>query len=361
MPTTIIRKHRFNVQDSQLYHERFYRMPQWLYTKPPYKNHLSNNDRVAYMMLRDRSDYSVRNQWFDQNGDIYFIFTNKELADLIGVTSRTIQTIKEKLVKVGLLEVEKQGFNQVTKQKLPDRLYLIQPTLTPTDTYLNHQPEKISARRKSTESSKKQQPEKISARGKSQSNADSSQPEKISVNQEEDNKDTYKILIDTHNKEQIFSSSNYSQKEIADQNQQLLKSAPDFFTKTDNKADMILNEEGLNWLSIWCRTPQQMKEVIGIILKAKHGVLDYIAEQVGKDKASDLDLYMAELATNNPEENRQIKYQLTLTLKKVLNSIRSGEEANKPVKNQTGYMYKAFYNFYAKYFDKLLQSNANAE
>ncbi len=38
---------------------------------------LSNNAKIAYALLKDRLELSIKNNWFDENGDIFFIFTNE--------------------------------------------------------------------------------------------------------------------------------------------------------------------------------------------------------------------------------------------------------------------------------------------
>lgn len=38
---------------------------------------LSNDAKIAYALLKDRLELSIKNNWFDKNGDIFFIFTNE--------------------------------------------------------------------------------------------------------------------------------------------------------------------------------------------------------------------------------------------------------------------------------------------
>ena len=48
----------------QYYTEKFYQMPQVLFTSEKYRD-MSNDARVMYALLKDRNSYSVRNHWFD--------------------------------------------------------------------------------------------------------------------------------------------------------------------------------------------------------------------------------------------------------------------------------------------------------
>ena len=41
--------------------------------------HLSDAAKLAYMVLKDRLEYSLRNHWIDEEGHVYFIFTNQEI------------------------------------------------------------------------------------------------------------------------------------------------------------------------------------------------------------------------------------------------------------------------------------------
>ena len=54
----------------------------------------------------------------NQNGDIYFIFTNENLQEVLDKSKNTITKIKKELQEVGLLEQVKTGFNR------PNKLYL---------------------------------------------------------------------------------------------------------------------------------------------------------------------------------------------------------------------------------------------
>nr|WP_252555629.1 replication initiator protein A [Staphylococcus aureus] len=38
---------------------------------------LSNDAKIAYALLKDRLELLIKNNWFDENGDIFFIFTNE--------------------------------------------------------------------------------------------------------------------------------------------------------------------------------------------------------------------------------------------------------------------------------------------
>nr|WP_238347256.1 replication initiator protein A [Staphylococcus shinii] len=88
-----------------------------LFINEKYKK-LSDSAKVTYAILNDRVRLSIKNNWIDQNGDIYFIFTNENLQEVLDKSKNTITKIKKELQEVGLLEQVKTGFNR------PNKLYL---------------------------------------------------------------------------------------------------------------------------------------------------------------------------------------------------------------------------------------------
>ena len=76
--------------------------------------HLSNDAKLAYMVLKDRLEYSLRNNWVDSEGHVYFIFTNQELMDLFNCSKGKVIKIKAELESIGLLVQKQMGFNPKT-------------------------------------------------------------------------------------------------------------------------------------------------------------------------------------------------------------------------------------------------------
>lgn len=82
---------------------------------------LNNNDRVIYSVLLDRFELSIQNGWVDEEGCIYFYFTQKTLSESCAVSERTVRNSIEQLKDAELIESVRQGMN------LPNRLYLLKP------------------------------------------------------------------------------------------------------------------------------------------------------------------------------------------------------------------------------------------
>ena len=69
---------------SEQYKEKFYQLPKVFFTNPDYIK-LSNDAKIAYAILRDRLELSIQNNWVDQDGNIYFIYTVKQLEDIVEI------------------------------------------------------------------------------------------------------------------------------------------------------------------------------------------------------------------------------------------------------------------------------------
>ncbi|CAC8566515.1 replication initiator A family protein [Staphylococcus aureus] len=117
---------RFNIQ--QQYREKFYQLPKVFFTNEKYMQ-LSNDAKIAYALLKDRLELSIKNNWFDENGDIFFIFTNDKLKNILNCHDGKLTKIKKELSKADLLEQVRCG------QGKPNKLYLNNPAITKEDVY----------------------------------------------------------------------------------------------------------------------------------------------------------------------------------------------------------------------------------
>ena len=87
------------------------------------------------MVLKDRLEASLKNNWVDENGNVFFIFTNKELQQLFNVSNKTV--VHTKMSLKGLIYfINKRGFNPKTGRNEPNRLYLANLQIDATDAYL---------------------------------------------------------------------------------------------------------------------------------------------------------------------------------------------------------------------------------
>ena len=235
----------FNYYEADnVYGALFFQFPKVLMYGEQYR-HLSNDAKLAYMVLKDRLEYSLRNNWVDEDNHIYFIFTNQELGNLFNCSEHKVIKIKAELESIGLLFQKQLGFNPKTKKNEPNRLYLSKLDVQATDVYLRGEYGQKDAQSLGTSGTAK--------------NA-------VNLDLERSDRDKDRYLIDTP--ELDFSTANYSQAEIEQQNRDLIENAYHFLTHSETN-DIFLEPEAVQLISFWARTPQQMRRFIKIILNAK--------------------------------------------------------------------------------------------
>ncbi|WP_368909177.1 replication initiator protein A [Staphylococcus epidermidis] len=117
---------------TEQYREKFYQLPKVFFTNDNYKK-LSNDAKISYAILKDRLDLSIQNNWVDQDGNIYFIYTVKQLEDILNCGNQKVSKIKKELEKVNLLIQKRQGLNK------PNLLYLLKPEIQKSDIYTSHE------------------------------------------------------------------------------------------------------------------------------------------------------------------------------------------------------------------------------
>ncbi|HAP9123392.1 TPA: replication initiator protein A, partial [Enterococcus faecium] len=91
----------------------------------------------AYMLLKDRFDYSVKNNWVDSDDNIFFIFTVEELMKLLQCREGKVSKIKKELEKAGLLKQKRGRVNKRDGkiESMPNLLYLGKPEVTNQDVF----------------------------------------------------------------------------------------------------------------------------------------------------------------------------------------------------------------------------------
>ncbi|WP_259345598.1 replication initiator protein A [Leuconostoc lactis] len=97
--------------------ERFYMIPKALFENDVYAT-LRPETKLAYGILKDRFKLSLKNNWVDDAGNVFLIYKNSDLQQMLGVGEKKVIAIKKELAKYDLLEEERQGLNR------PNRLYI---------------------------------------------------------------------------------------------------------------------------------------------------------------------------------------------------------------------------------------------
>ena len=323
----------FNYYEADnVYGALFFQFPKVLMYGEQYK-HLSSDAKLAYMVLKDRLEYSLRNNWVDEEGHVYFIFTNQELINLFNCSEHKVIKIKAELKSAGLLLQKQMGFNPKTKKNEPNRLYLSKLDVKATDVYLRgeygqKEPETLDT----SGTAKNAVPQETVE--KSPQTLDTSGTAKNAVNLYKDYKNNIDTnRYDTDTQKLDFSTANFSPAEIEAQNRDLVKHADKFLTDEDNGLPVFLEPEAVQLLSFWCRTPQQMRRFIGIILNAKYAV---------EKEHKDLGVW---ILLDDPD----LKKMMTKTLRRYFNALRSDE---KHIKNVENYLYGTMQNLFGIWWNQ---------
>ena len=334
------------IESEKAYATRFFQFPQVLIYGSQYKT-LSDSAKLGYMILHDRLDYSLKNNWVDEDNRVYFIFTNQELTDLMGWSKKKVIRVKNELENQGLLFQKAMHFNPKTGKNEPNRLYLADLEVTATDIYTKsrqQEPRALGTRESvKTEPSRKfvktldtRESVKTEPSRKFVKDTPQTLDTRESVKKSHDldytnNLDTNRYNIDTQKLD--FSTAQFSPAELEKQNKDLVNHANDFLTDEDSGLPVFLEPEAVQLLSFWCRTPQQMHRFIGIILNAKY--------RVEKDHQ--------DIGVIIPLDDEELKPLMTKALRRYFNALRSNE---KHIKNVENYLYGTMQNLFGVWWNK---------
>lgn len=101
--------------------ERFYALPKVLFENPIYED-MRLDAKVAYAMLKDRLDLSFKNNWIDEDGNIYLVYSNPNLMKILNCSKSTLLRIKKQLAEYGLIHEIQQSTSK--SGNLANRIYL---------------------------------------------------------------------------------------------------------------------------------------------------------------------------------------------------------------------------------------------
>ena len=331
----------FNYYEADnVYGTLFFQFPKVLMYGEKYK-HLSSDAKLAYMILKDRLEYSLRNNWVDEDNHIYFIFTNQELVNLFNCSEHKVIKVKTELESIGLLFQKQMGFNPKTKKNEPNRLYLSKLDVKATDVYLRSEYGKKAPQSLATSGTAKSAVPHKSVDSASQTLATSGTAKSaVNLDREPKARDKDRYKIDTQKLD--FSTANFSPAEIETQNRDLVKHADEFLTDPESGWEVCLEPEAIQLLSFWCRTPQQMRRFIRIILNAKNN-LEKEHQALG-------------VKINLGDDT--LKPLITKTLRRYFNVLRSNEKHVKDVEN---YLYGTMTNLFGIYWNKLAGAKYRAQ
>lgn len=97
-------------EESKKYSDSFYRMPKVLFTNTKYQD-ITVEAKVLYALMLDRLALSKKNNWIDQDGNVYIFFTMQEAMRLLNVGH-------EKAVKLFAMLDQEKGVGLIRRKKL---------------------------------------------------------------------------------------------------------------------------------------------------------------------------------------------------------------------------------------------------
>lgn len=121
-----ILKNRENQNIYRKAEKKFLMLPALLIYGELYRS-LDSGAKIAWTILNDRANLSKKNGWYDEEGNVYFIYTNQELMNLVNVSEPTIVKIKKELISYGLLDQKRMGRGKA------NLLYIYEPVASKSD------------------------------------------------------------------------------------------------------------------------------------------------------------------------------------------------------------------------------------
>ena len=89
----------------------YYQMPQELFNNEKYRK-LSIEAKVIYAFLLDRMNLSRINKWINGRGEIYLIYTRKEIQSKLNLSDKPVTRAFKELRETNLIKEERQGFGK---------------------------------------------------------------------------------------------------------------------------------------------------------------------------------------------------------------------------------------------------------
>ena len=90
----------------------FYRIPKALFTDLAYRG-ISTDAKVLYGLLLDRMSLSARNDWLDEQGRVYIVFTVEEIMESLACgNKKAVGLLRELETEAGLIERRRQGLGK---------------------------------------------------------------------------------------------------------------------------------------------------------------------------------------------------------------------------------------------------------
>ncbi|MBO1138215.1 replication initiator protein A [Enterococcus faecalis] len=313
------------ISANETYRNLYYQLPKVLFTSEFYKS-MSNDSKIAYAMLQDRCEYSIQNNWIDQDGHIYFIFTRNELMEILGCKENKIAKIKKELKSKNLLYEKRIPPKKLPTgefKNYPNRLYLGKLEVTATDVYALSN---ASHTNEFPESGKNQPSDKHDKINVSFESGKNQRPE------ESNNTST---LFESGKNQPNLYITNLDTIDTIDTKKEELQQQLLLDQFSEVQENTFLNKDSLKFIAAFSNTIQEAHEQVGTIIRAKtKAEKNYNVVLLGEDYQEEIDQ----------------------CLRRVMHKIKT----DSTVKSPKGLFYKSFYNLFVECaIEKKNQLNRN--
>lgn len=97
--------------------EKFFKMPKSLFTSQ--YSDLSSDAKLLYMLISDRFQLSLANDWKDSSGRTFCYFKREDMMNMLGLSAVSVRKLMKQLQEHNLIEEIRQGFGK------PNRIYIL--------------------------------------------------------------------------------------------------------------------------------------------------------------------------------------------------------------------------------------------
>ncbi len=97
---------------NEVFEYKFIQIPKELFFNSLYKDNLDSNSKILYGFLLDRLSLSIKNNWCDENGNVYLIYTREDIGKLLHISNKTVIKAFKQLTECNLIYEKKQGRNK---------------------------------------------------------------------------------------------------------------------------------------------------------------------------------------------------------------------------------------------------------